>query len=45
MIDDLIESKRSLAQAIIGGGENWLTELSTDDLRKLVTLRRESVTG
>ena len=41
MIDDLIESKRSLAQAIIGGGENWLTELSTDDLRKLVTLRRE----
>ncbi len=42
-IDDLIESKRSLAQAIVGSGESWLTELSTDELRKLVTLRRESV--
>ena len=29
--------------AVIGGGENWLTELSTDDLRDLVHLRRETV--
>jgi SNF2 family DNA or RNA helicase len=41
MIDDMIESKKGLAQAVIGSGESWLTELSTDDLRELVTLRKE----
>jgi len=43
MIDDLIESKRSLAEAVIGSGEGWLTELSTNELRELVTLRRQHV--
>lgn len=43
MIDEMIESKKALAQSIVGGGENWLTELSTDELRDLVTLRREAV--
>jgi SNF2 family DNA or RNA helicase len=41
MIDDMIESKKNLAQAIVGSGENWLTELSTHELRELVRLRRE----
>jgi SNF2 family DNA or RNA helicase len=41
MIDDMIESKKGLAQAIVGSGENWITEMSTDELRKVVTLRRE----
>jgi len=41
MIDDMIESKKGLAQAIVGSGENWLTEMSTDELRKIVALRRE----
>jgi SNF2 family DNA or RNA helicase len=40
MIDDMIESKKSLAQAVVGRGENWLTELSTQELRQLVQLRR-----
>lgn len=40
MIDDMIESKKGLAQAVIGSGENWLTEMSTDELRRVVTLRR-----
>jgi len=40
MIDDMIESKKSLAQAVIGSGEQWLTELSTAELRDLVRLRR-----
>lgn len=39
-IDEMIESKKGLAQAIIGGGEEWITELSTDELREMVTLRR-----
>ena len=40
MIDDMIESKKNLAQAVVGSGENWLTEMSTDELRKVVSLRR-----
>ncbi len=41
MIDEMIESKKALAESIVGQGENWLTELSTGQLRELVTLRRE----
>ena len=40
MIDDMIESKKGLAQAVVGSGENWISEMSTDDLRKVVSLRR-----
>jgi SNF2 family DNA or RNA helicase len=43
MVDEMIERKMTLAQSIIGSGENWLTELSTDELRDLVTLRRGNV--
>ena len=42
-IDTLIESKRALAENIVGQGESWLTELSTDELRDLITLRAEAV--
>jgi SNF2 family DNA or RNA helicase len=39
-IDELIESKRALAQAVIGTGEAWLTELTTDELRSVLQLRQ-----
>jgi SNF2 family DNA or RNA helicase len=39
-IDDLIESKKGLADSVIGGGESWLTELTTNQLRDLLTLRK-----
>jgi SNF2 family DNA or RNA helicase len=39
-IDAMIEEKKALAESIIGSGENWLTEMSTADLRQLVSLRR-----
>ncbi len=39
-IDEMIESKKTLARAIVGSGENWLTELSTGDLYDLVRLRQ-----
>ncbi len=42
-IDDLIESKKELAEMVIGVGEGWLTELSTNELRDLFTLQREAV--
>jgi SNF2 family DNA or RNA helicase len=42
-IDEMIESKRSLAEQIVGTGESWVTELSTNELRDLFALRREAV--
>ena len=38
-VDTLINDKRALAEAVVGtSGEAWLSELSTDELRDLVTL-------
>lgn len=38
-IDALISSKRELAENVIGsGGENWITEMSNDELMKLLRL-------
>jgi SNF2 family DNA or RNA helicase len=42
-IDEMIESKKLLAEQVVGSGENWLTELSTDELKNLFELRREAV--
>jgi len=42
-IDALIEHKRNIAENIVGSGEDWLTELSTDSLRDILTLSREAV--
>ncbi len=42
-IHDLIESKKALAEQVVGAGENWLTELDTDQLRNLLLLDRSSV--
>ncbi len=42
-IDDLIESKRALAENIVGQGEGWVTELDTEELRDLISLRAEAV--
>jgi len=42
-IDALIESKKSLAASIVAADESWLTELSTDELREILTLRPEAV--
>ncbi len=37
-IDDILESKRHLADAIVGEGEAWITELSDTELRELFSL-------
>ena len=42
-IDRLIEDKKALAEAIVGTGEGWLTELSVADLRKVVELAPDAV--
>ena len=38
-IDQMIEQKTELATQIIGAGEQWLTELSTGQLRDILSLR------
>lgn len=42
-VDQMIEQKTELSERIIGAGESWLTELSTGQLRDLLTLRRSSL--
>lgn len=42
-IHDLIESKKALAEQVVGAGEDWLTELDTDQLRTLLLLDRNAV--
>ena len=39
-IDATIESKKELADKVVESGENWLTELSTAELREIFALRR-----
>ncbi len=38
-IDEMIESKKALAERVVGADESWLTELNTASLRDLVQLR------
>ncbi|MGH9088221.1 MAG: DEAD/DEAH box helicase, partial [Acidimicrobiales bacterium] len=42
-IDQMIEAKRSLAERIVGAGEGWLTELSTDELAGVLRLSAVTV--
>jgi SNF2 family DNA or RNA helicase len=42
-IDEMIEQKKELARNIVGTGEGWLTEMSTEQLKEVLTLSREAV--
>lgn len=42
-IDALLEQKKDLAERIVGAGEDWITELSTEELRELFALRAEVI--
>lgn len=42
-IDEMINGKKQLADLAVGAGENWITEMSTDELRELFTLGAEAV--
>ncbi len=41
-IDDILDSKRGLAEAVVGGGEAWITELDDTELRELFSLGRSA---
>ncbi|WP_067679181.1 DEAD/DEAH box helicase [Nocardia miyunensis] len=42
-IDDMISGKRELADLTVGAGENWITELSTEEIGALFALGSEAV--
>ena len=42
-IDTMIDNKRALAERIVGSGERWITELSTEALRDLLILTADAV--
>jgi SNF2 family DNA or RNA helicase len=42
-IDEMIERKKAVAEQVVGTGEGWLTELSTEELKDLMALRREAL--
>lgn len=42
-IDRLLSEKQALADQIVGSGDEWLTNLSTDQLREYLSLSNEAV--
>jgi SNF2 family DNA or RNA helicase len=42
-IDQMIGNKTALAQLAVGAGDDWLTELSFNQIRELITLSPEAV--
>ncbi|WP_404869267.1 DEAD/DEAH box helicase [Kitasatospora griseola] len=42
-IAELLQAKRELADAVVGVGEQWLTELPAEQLRELLTLSADAV--
>ena len=39
-IQQMLDRKREVADGLLAAGENWITELSNDDLKRLLTLDR-----
>lgn len=39
-IDEMLEMKQGLSESIVTNGENWITELSTEQLHELFALRQ-----
>ena len=42
-INETMESKKQLAEQTVDAGEEWLTEMNTDQLRSLLLLDRNAV--
>ena len=43
-IDKMLQEKSQLAANIVGSGDDWLTELSTTELKEYLSLSREALT-
>lgn len=44
-IDEMIDRKQSLNDQVVGQSEQWITEMSTEDLRELFALRKSWLKG
>jgi SNF2 family DNA or RNA helicase len=44
-IDAILASKREIAEAVVGAGETWITELQVDQLLELVALNDDAAAG
>ncbi|MFI6292567.1 SNF2-related protein [Nonomuraea sp. NPDC050790] len=42
-VDEMIERKKALAERVVGTGEDWLTDLSSQELREVFRLGAEAV--
>ncbi|GII59967.1 helicase HelZ [Sphaerisporangium krabiense] len=42
-IDEMIERKKALAESVVGAGEDWIADLTTEQLRELFRLGPEAV--
>ena len=42
-INDIIESKKELAEQTVDAGEQWLTRMDSDRLRSLLLLDRDRI--
>ncbi len=42
-IDELIESKSMIMDQVVASGEGWITSLSNDKLKEILTLRKDSI--
>lgn len=40
LIDDMIQNKKELANLAVNSGENWITEMSTEQLKNLISLKK-----
>ncbi|MFD1956598.1 hypothetical protein ACFSL6_21030 [Paenibacillus thailandensis] len=44
-IDEMIERKQALNEQVVSTSEQWITELSTDELKELFALRKDWLKG
>jgi SNF2 family DNA or RNA helicase len=42
-IDEMIEDKKKVANAIVGSDESWLTELDNESFKQLIALNRQAI--
>ena len=42
-IDQMIEDKKRVAEAVIGSDESWLTELDNDAFKELIALNKTAI--
>ena len=41
-IDEMLERKQKLAESIVSTNENWISEMSNEELRELFKLEQEN---